>query len=79
MKQRSLTNFFLPLFLILLLTSCADLIDAYFYANPNEKGVFNKLWEWLQLSTNPIFQFLILPLLFLILYIFSLFKKKKNE
>ena len=77
MKYRSLTNFFLPLFLILFFTSCADIIDAYFYSNPDENGLLNKIWEWFQLNTNPLFQFLMITVGFLILYIYSAFKKKK--
>ena len=77
MKYRSLTNFFLPLFLILFFTSCADIIDAYFYSNPDEKGLLNKIWEWFQLNTNPLFQFLMIVVFFLIVYVSSGFKKKK--
>ena len=77
MKYSSLKNFFLPLFLIFFLTSCADIIDTYFYSNPDEKGLLNKIWEWFQLNTNPLFQLLIPSVFFLILYIFLPFKKKK--
>lgn len=77
MKYRALTNFFLALFLILFLTSCADIADAYFYVNPDEKGLLNKIWKWFKLNTNPLFQFLMITVGFLILYIYSAFKKKK--
>jgi len=63
---------------MLFLTSCADIIDIYFYSNPDEKGLLNKLWGWLQFNTNPIFQFLFLPVLGIIGYLISLFFKKDN-
>jgi Trk-type K+ transport system membrane component len=46
MKYRSLTNFFLPLFLILFLTSCADIIDAYYLKNPDDRGVLYNIVNW---------------------------------
>ena len=68
-------------FIYISVTSCADLINLYYIKNPDDRGFFYYLNEWIQ---NPIYGFivfLILPIPFVIIFyvlnwFISLFKKK---
>ena len=80
MKYRSLTNFFLPLFLILFLTSCADIIDAYYLKNPDDRGVLYNIVNWFKLQADYqiLYTLIIMAIIFIIIKLFNVVDWFKN-
>ena len=80
MKYRSLTNFFLPMFLILFLTSCADIIDAYYLKNPDDRGVLYNIFHWFKLQADYqiLYTLIIMAIIFIIIKLLNVVDWFKN-